>query len=349
MHAPTPRRVAHVLGNSSGGIRRHVRYLAQNPPEGYCTVAVLGPPSVAEYFAGLPFQAWDSKQPWRKYLPDIIHAHGLTAGVKTLRSAGLLSGRPAVVVTVHTSQAQTLRSQLPGASLEIVQKTLWAAARSVIGRADAVIAVSEEVAGQVGATHTVPPAVDLLPGPAQSREQTRAALGTPEDAVVVLAVGRLHPDKSLHVFIDALRSKDAEGWVAGEGPDRNRLEALAEGSNVRLLGHRDDVPTLLAAADIFALPTAAESYGFAAMEAVASGLPVVCTRTGSIPQIVGNAGLLVSAGDAAGFQNALHRLIDSSELRSELAANARNRHLPAPEELVARVGEVYDEVVLGRA
>lgn len=349
MHAPTPRRVAHVLGNSSGGIRQHVRYLASNPPSGYATVAIIGPQSAEDYFEGLAYQTWVGKQPWRKHLPDLIHAHGLTAGIKTLRSAGILSGRPAVVVTVHTSQGQTLRSEMPGAGLHVVQQLLWAAATAILGRADAVIAVSDEVALQVRASFTVPPAVDLARGPTHSREEIRAALGTAPETVVVLAVGRLHPDKSLHVFVEALQGKEAEGWVAGEGPDRARLESLAHGSNVKLLGHRDDVPSLLAAADIFALPTAAESYGFAAMEAVAAGLPVVSTNTGSIPQIVGDAGLLVSPGDTPGFVNALHRLIDSPQLRAELAQNARNRDLPSPQDLAAQVGKVYDKVFLDRA
>lgn len=347
MHAPAARRVVHVLAGSSGGIRRHVNYLARHPPDGYQTAGVIGPPSLAAYFDQVPFAPWDSYRPWRRFSPSVIHAHGLTAGINTLKSTRLAVGRPAVVVTVHTSRQQTLRSTMPLAGLPFVQRGLWQIARLIIGRADAVVAVSPELAQQLGTTWVVPPAVDLAPPPSTTREQTRRSMGTAPDKLVVLAVGRLHPDKSLITLIEALRSRDVEGWVAGDGPDRARLEeaAAAAGGNTRLLGPREDVPALLAAADIFALPTAAESYGFAAMEAVAAGLPVVCTATGSIPQIVGNAGLLTPAGDAATFIRALHRVIDSPELRADLSANARLRKLPSPADLAALVGRVYDRVL----
>jgi glycosyltransferase involved in cell wall biosynthesis len=161
---------------------------------------------------------------------------------------------------------------------------------------------------------------------------------------VVLAVGRLHPDKQLDVFIRALEGSGAEGWIAGDGPERASLEAQTPGTGVRLLGHRSDVGNLLAAADVFALPAHAESYGFAVMEAVAAGLPVVATRTGAIEELVGDAGLLVDPDDARGFRSAVQKLVESQELRRDLAARARNRGLPSPAQLVARVGEVYDRV-----
>ena len=277
----------------------------------------------------------------------MLHAHGLTAALIALRGRAYwksLRPRPAVVVTVHTSMRQTLRSSLPGAQLLPVQKGLWLLGRWIIHRADAVIAVSREVAEQVGADHVIPPAVDLpRPDPVQ-RAVVRRELNTPEEKVVVLAVARLHPDKALDLFIRALEGTGAEGWIVGEGPERKRLEGIAAGTGVRLLGHREDVASLLAAADIFALPAVAESYGFAVLEALAAGVPVVATRTGAIPELVEDAGILVEPQDFEAFISGVRQLIASPPLRQQLMTKARDRTLPTPVESVVRLGEVYDRV-----
>lgn len=345
-HAPAPRRVLQVLGRSSGGIRRHVRFLACNPPPGWETAGVAGPEDLAGYFEKCNFFATSGgESPLAEAAPDVIHAHGLTAASQALRWTRLGFGGPPVVVTVHTSMQQTLRATARGAGSALAQRAMWQAARLALRRAAAVISVSQDVRSQIGFGDVVPPALDLPVAEPGARSKVRRELGTPEDRTVVLAVGRLHPDKQLQVFIRALEGSGAEGWIAGDGPERRSLEARAEGGGVRLLGHRADVGNLLAAADVFALPAHAESYGFAVMEAVAAGLPVVATRTGAIAELAGDAGLLVDPDDAQGFRDAVLKLVDSEELRRNLAAAARNRGLPSPAELVARVGEIYDRVV----
>ncbi len=341
------RRVAHLLGPSSGGIRRHVRYLASHPPSGYETAGVVGPEALSGFFGEMAFVPARGLHPWETLQPHVLHAHGLTAALAALRGRVYRKGvrpRPAVVVTVHTSMRQTLRSSLPGAQLLPVQKGLWTLGRWIIHRADAVIAVSREVAEQVRADYTIPPAVDLPRPDPEQRAVVRRKLNTPEETVVVLAVARLHPDKSLDLFIRALEGTGAEGWIAGEGPERERLEAAAEGTGVRLLGHQEDVASVLAAADIFALPAVAESYGFAVLEAVAAGLPVVATRTGAIPELVEDAGILVEPQDAEAFVSSVRQLIASPQLRRQLMTKARERKLPTPLESVVRLGEVYDQV-----
>jgi glycosyltransferase involved in cell wall biosynthesis len=240
---------------------------------------------------------------------------------------------------------QTLRASAKGAGSALAQKAMWRAARIGLRRASAVIAVSAGVRDELGFGDVVPPALDLPVAEPGARHKVRSELETPDDRTVVLAVGRLHRDKQLDVFIRAIDGTGAEGWIAGDGPERSALEALAEGTGVRLLGHRSDVGNLLAAADIFALPAHAESYGFAVMEGISAGLPVVATRTGAIGELVGDAGILVDPEDAKGFQRAVRELVDSAALRAELARAAAEKGLPSPEELVARVGEIYSRVL----
>jgi glycosyltransferase involved in cell wall biosynthesis len=160
-----------------------------------------------------------------------------------------------------------------------------------------------------------------------------------------LTVARLHPDKGLDIFIEGVASSGAVGWICGDGPLRAELEACVAGTSVRLLGYRYDVQDLLGAADMFALPSAGEAYGIAVVEAIAAGLPVVVTAAGAMPEIAGDAGIVVDPGDRRAFAEAVQRLVSDGELRVELAARAQRRAPPDNDDLIARIGSVYDEVV----
>lgn len=330
--AQATKRVAHVLAESRGGMRRHVRYLAEHPPPGYQTLGVWAPGSLGGYFAGLPFHAAGPTS--RLRVPpgaDVVHAHGFEAGL-----VALAPRRTPVVTTVHIdldTQGRTAGS-----------RSLRALARLCAFRADAVIAVSERAGRRFPGARVVPPAFAPLPPPRRSPAEVRAELGTSEDRVVVVSVGRLHRDKGLDLFVDAVSRTPAEGWICGDGPLRETLERRSAGTSVRLLGHRDDVEDILGAADVFALPSAGEAYGIAVVEAIAAGLPVVVSAAGAMPELAGDAGLVVDPGDGPGFTEAVRRIVEDAELREELAARARDVELPDPEDLVGRVGEVYDEV-----
>lgn len=332
------KRVLHVLGPSEGGIRSHVLHVARHPPPGWTTLGVAGPASLARTFQGMDFAVGEG--PWRE--ADLVHVHGISAARIAWRRR-----RPPVVVTVHTARSQTLGRSLPGSRLRLVQAALWTAARVTVSRAEAVIAVSAEVAAALPGAVVVPPAVDPPGPPSRPREATRAALGAHPGDVVVLAVARLHPDKRLDVFVDAVAGAGATGWIAGDGPMRAELERRAEGTGVRLLGARDDVPDLLAAADLFALPAAGEAYGIAVMEAVAAGLPVVATDVGSVAEITQGSAVLVPPRDHAGFARAVAALVRDPGRRAELAARARRVALPSAAALAAQLGAVYGRA-LGR-
>jgi len=326
------KQVAHVLGPSQGGMRRHVRYLAEHPPRGYETLGVWAPEELRGYFPAFAFHATEAVARLRPPRDaDVVHAHGFEAGLLALRSR-----RPPVVMTAHIdlrTQGRTARS-----------RPLRALARLSARRADAVIAVSERSARPFGGAHVIPPAFAPLPPPGRSRAEVRTELGTPSERVVVVSVARLHPDKGLDVFVDAVAQTDAEGWICGDGPLREELVRRTEGTRVRLLGHRDDVPDLLGAADMFALPSVGEAYGIAVVEAIAAGLPVVVSSAGAMPEIAGEAGVVVEPGDAPGFIASVTRLVADSDLRAELGRRARAAVYPDADELVRRVGEVYDEV-----
>jgi len=173
-----------------------------------------------------------------------------------------------------------------------------------------------------------------LPDRAQLRRQTRAALLTPEDAVVVIQASRLERLKGQDILLQALsRLADLPGWLCwmAGGIQRPREQAYFDqlhrtareqgiGDRVRFLGQRDDVPRLLAAADIHCQPnTGPETFGLAFVEALYAGLPVVTTSLGGGMEIVDDrCGVLVPPGDVARLAQALRELMADAQNRTRL-------------------------------
>ena len=134
----------------------------------------------------------------------------------------------------------------------------------------------------------------------------RAELGD-ADRPLVVAVGRLAPQKDYDTLLDAVgRLADGDSrsrWslVAGDGPEHDRLQRVIDGRGlaVRLLGHRADVPDLLAAADVYVLTSTWEARALVVQEAMRAGVPVVATAVGGVPELVGALPSLVPPGDAS--------------------------------------------------
>ncbi len=185
------------------------------------------------------------------------------------------------------------------------------------------------------APFVVPCPVEFV-APTVERADTRARLGASSDAVVVLLAARLDRWKGHDVLLDALDRLQGvarwECWIAG-GPQSAgeipRMEALlarvagsSDGTRVRLLGQRSDVPDLLAAADIVCQPnTEPESFGVGFVEAFAAGLPVVTSAIGGALEIVdASCGVLVPPGDVLAVAEALRALIASPERRRALGS-----------------------------
>ena len=144
----------------------------------------------------------------------------------------------------------------------------------------------------------------------------------------VVAVSRLVPQKGLDVAVEAMAGIDATLVVLGEGPERERLEALARARGVRLLlpGRVGDVAGILRRADLLVHPARWEGFGLALLEAMLCGLPVVASRVSSIPEIVvdGQTGVLVPPDDARELAAALQRVLaDPGELGAQGLARAR--------------------------
>jgi glycosyltransferase involved in cell wall biosynthesis len=129
----------------------------------------------------------------------------------------------------------------------------------------------------------------------------------PPDARVLLCVCRLEPQKGVDVAIRALEQiPDAHLVVLGEGPQRAELERLA-GDRVHLLGRVPDVGAWLRRADVLVHPVRWEGFGLAVLEAMLAGLPVVASDVSSLPELVGDAGLLVPPDDPSALAAAVNQ------------------------------------------
>jgi glycosyltransferase involved in cell wall biosynthesis len=215
---------------------------------------------------------------------------------------------------------------------------------ALAGHTDHVLAISESVAHFAIEQQGFPrELVEILhnpvdlgrfrPGTANSRSAGRAELGLAQDASVVICVARFDPVKGVDVLLEAWpevvsMNRRSTLLLAGDGPLRESLEqqarALGITESIRFLGYRSDVESLLHTADICVVPSRSEGLSLAAVEAMASGLPVVASRVGGIPEVVedGRTGLLVEAENPKALASAITRLLGDTPLRIRLAASA---------------------------
>jgi glycosyltransferase involved in cell wall biosynthesis len=178
--------------------------------------------------------------------------------------------------------------------------------------------------------------IDLASFDALAAQGLKSPLPVPEGAPTVAVIGNLWPVKGHRTLIEAVarlpeQLHHVRFLCAGEGPEREhlteRIAKLGLAERVLLLGHRLDIPGILARARAACLCSSAEGLSNALMEAMAARLPIVATRVGGNPELVhdGDNGLLVPAGDADALAQALQTLLSSPEKAREMGLRGRRR------------------------
>jgi glycosyltransferase involved in cell wall biosynthesis len=275
--------------------------------------------------------------------PDLVHAHMPISGFLA-RLAARIAGVPKVAYTCHGFLFNHAASSWPRRLLSLAME--WVAARVTdvfltVSEAEARDARRLRIAAHAEAVRNGRDPAVFHPDPA-ARVRIREELGVAHDRVVIIAVSRLVWHKGYPELAAAMPSvPEAELWVVGERLDSDRgadMEALLRsaglGCRLRMLGYRTDVPALLAAADIFTLPSRFEGLPMSVIEAMLTGLPVVATNVrGPAEQVIdGETGLAVPAGDAASLDAALGRLVGDPDLRGRMGAAGRLRALDCYDE-----------------
>lgn len=272
----------------------------------------------------------------RRFNPDVVLAHNVSASVVT-RLAMVRAGRRPVLTVFHG----VADADFPRA-VRIMRRT-----------SDAVVAVSTATADRlrvVGMTAPDPVVIANAVFPERAstdRATVRRSLGVADDRPVALCLARMEPQKRHDVLLDAWArlGGDAVLWLAGDGSMRDSLEGQATelglGGRVRFLGSRSDVPDLLAAADVTVLTSDWEGMPIAVLESLAAGRPVVASDVDGVREALAHGGgITVPPGQPEATADALRTLLFDPAARAAAgtAGQAAGRD---PHELM----KSYDELV----
>jgi glycosyltransferase involved in cell wall biosynthesis len=287
----------------------------------------------------------------RRHGTQLVHSHEFTMAVYgsvAARRAG--AGH---VITMHGGRyyAEAWRRR--------------AALRWAMKRSDATTAVSGATAADLRRTLGVSgDAVRILPNgirmPNGRREKVRRELNVHDDELLIVSIGNLYPVKGHAVLLRALAELEEQGgapqWrlaIAGRGEDEQRLRSIAHDAGItaraHLLGFRSDAPDILAAGDIFVMPSLSEGLPLALIEAMATGLAIVASDVGGIPEVVarGREAVLVPAASPTALAAAIRGLLDDPVRRATLGAAAQRR--AHRDFSVARMADAYEALYRGAA
>ena len=345
----------------------HVRNVIAGPFEGLAKTDLPG--QLCAFAQGVMRAEAARPEGWY----DLVHSHYWLSG-----QVGWLAAdrwRVPLVHTMHT-MARVKNSRLPeGDTPEPTGREIGET--QVVESADRLVANTEGEARELidlygadpGKVSVVPPGVDLELFTPGDMAAARASVGLPQDAYVLLFVGRIQPLKAPDVLLkaaaDLLSRRPALrqrlvvavlGGPSGSGLGKPRaLHELAHSlgidTRVRFVPpvDRRTLARWYRAADLVAVPSHSESFGLVAIEAQASGTPVVAAAVGGLPFAVGKAGLLVHGHETAAWSAALEGLLDDPDRRAELSRlGVEHASAFSWERTTDRLLEVYTESMLAR-
>ena len=279
----------------------------------------------------------------REERPHILHTHTAKAGA-IARAAALLAADARPPVVLHTFHGHVLKGYFKPGRTAVFREV----ERSLARASNVLVAVSPEVRDDLVELGVAPrekfavvrlgiPLAERLDDATTERDYRRL-YGISPDAFVVGWVGRMTGVKATGAVLEIVRATrdrgvDAVLCMVGDGPDRDRLEQLARDLGVArecfFAGYQSEIAGYYRLFDAFVLPSVNEGTPVSAIEALASGTPVVANRVGGVPDVVrdGEDGFLVEAGDVEGAARRLADLAADPALRERLGESGRARVL----------------------
>lgn len=302
----------------------------------------------------------------REWKPQLLHAHGFRAAMLALPAAALCPCP--LVVTVHNYLAYPEKSFLPDSVFSGSMRRFGPMVSRYITVSEAlrryltgwgiepsrIRTIYNGVPGVFGDSPFIPVLGGYLRRPPWEKKKTK-------DAVIHIGTaGRLASQKGMDIFIRAAaRLVDAyprgrlNFYIAGEGPERDKLEKLRDSLGLqellRFKGRILNMDAYLASLDIFTLASRSEGLSFSLLEAAAAGLPIVASSTGGIPEIIsqGKTGLLVPPEDSVALAWALGRLVDDPQARVRMgtAALAEVKRRFTEKKMLVQTASLYREIM----
>ena len=303
-----------------------------------------------------PFDILKLRAYLRRTRPHIVHTFLLTASLYG-RLAALLARVPVIVGTEVNVYTRKQRSHIHA------ERLLMAGTDCVIASA---ASVRDFYINQIQAdplrVKVIYNAVDWQAlETTTSAQQLREEIGIPSGAPVLSIIARLTEQKAHRVLFDALHATAALATthvlIVGDGELRSSLEEHARRLGIddrtHFLGARRDLGNILAASDIFVMPSLWEGLPLSLVLAMGAGVPVVATRVAGVPEVVDHrhTGLLVPPGDATALGEALSELVMHPELRVALGHAARRFVTPrfGADQYVSSITSLYDALLTSKA
>jgi N-acetyl-alpha-D-glucosaminyl L-malate synthase BshA len=329
--------VATEIGMALGRRGHRVCFMSDKPPHrldldaanvSFHEVALLDYPLVAHRSFALALTAKMIEVSRAEKL-DLLHVHyAVPHAISAVMAKQILgSDAPKVVTTLHGTDVT-----LVGADHGFAPLTHFAVTSS-----DAVTTPSRWLAETARTNLGLASAlrIDVIPNfvdPQQFFAPPRRVRNRPP---VLIHVSNFRPIKRVHdvvgVFAAVHKTTPCRLELVGDGPERSRAESLVRDlglqDHVSFRGERDDVASLYGGSDVFLLPSESESFGLAALEAMACGVPVVASDVGGLPDVVadGETGFLLPAGDVAAMAEATRRLLTDDVRWADMSRLARER------------------------
>ena len=251
----------------------------------------------------------------------VVHTCDLYANIFGLPAAKLAG------VPVRIGSRRELNPDKTAGQI-VLQRQAYRCATKVVANSTAARDMLEQEGLAASSIAVIPNGIDAAAFGGRSPDAATRPIRT------VITVANLRPEKSHETLLAAASTLVREHpelhfQIVGAGPRRQELEALAASrgvsAHVSFLGHREDVASLLAGADVFVLPSLSEAFPNGAIEAMASGLPVVASAVGGLLDLIdtGHNGILVQPGDPEHLASAIRRLIGDRPLATRLGQAAR--------------------------
>ncbi|WP_456365920.1 glycosyltransferase family 4 protein [Thermococcus sp.] len=260
---------------------------------------------------------------------DVIHGqHAFTPLSLKATSAAKKMGKVALITT-HSVDFENSNA------IKLLARTSFPYYKYYLGTPHRIVAVSKASREFIKKFTNVP--VEVIPNGIDTsffhngwdKEAVKDELGL--SGKIILYVGRIEPRKGLSFLISAMKDVNGTLLIAGKGSTmpllRERVRLLGLRDKVRFLGNVDysELPKLYGASDVFVLPSLSEAFGIVLLEAMASGVPVVGTSVGGIPEIIDGCGVVVPPGSSKAIARAVNLLLTDERLSKRLGTLGRKR------------------------